>query len=393
MDFTWSEEQQTAFEQARAFAHRDLNDNSGDDTVAPAWRPHLWERCARFGLLGLGVPARWGGVEWDVRSAIRILEGIGEGCRDNGLLLAVGAQLWSVTRPLLAFGSDAQKDAWLPRLCGGEAVAAFALTEAHGGSDALHLRTVAEPCGSGFRLQGGKAFITNAPCADLFLLLARRRGAEGWFALTAFLVPRATPGLSIGPPLHKMGLATSPMADLFLDAVEVGPEAVLGEVGGGASVLQHTLEWERGCLLAPALGTMTRLLQSSIDFTRQRQQFGRPIIEFEAVAHQVAEMSVRRDLSRLQAYHFAWLKDHGRSSPAAASQVKLVLSENLRWVAERAMHLHGALGYTRAFEFERCWRDAMASSLYSGTTEIQKNLIAEGLYRQPATVGDQGARP
>jgi alkylation response protein AidB-like acyl-CoA dehydrogenase len=393
VEFSWTEEQQRSFDQARQFARQELGHvPEADDEEAEhaTWR-RRWGACAGFGIQGLNIPTAYGGLGLDTRTAVHVLEGLGQGCDDNGLLMALGAQLWSVHPPLIAFGTAEQKRTWLPPLAQGAQVGAFALTEPESGSDVFHLRTRAYPERGGFRLEGVKTFITNAPLADVFLMFAATDPHAGYFGLTSFLVRRSAEGLSVGAPMAKMGLQTSPMAEVRLQGTWVGSEAVLGEVGGGGAVLLHTLEWERGCLLAPALGTMERLLQSTVAYARARKQFGRPVMEFEAVGQQLAEMRLRVEMSRLLAYQFAWLKDQQQTAGVQASMVKLYLSESLRRCSELAVHLHGASGYMRELEFERTWRDAMASSLYSGTTEMQHNLIAESLLR-PAVRSEEAGR-
>jgi len=381
VDFAWTPEQHHAHDQARLFALREFG----------AKRPEprggfldAWHTCAQFGLQALNIPAAYGGLGLDARSAVHVLEGFGAGCRDNGLLMSLGAQLWSVAMPLIQFGSEEQKRLWLPALAQGKSIGAFALTEPESGSDVFHLRTRALADAAGFRLEGAKCFVTNAPVADLFLVFAATDANAGYFGLTAFLLRRDLAGLELGPPLQKMGLESSPMSELRFDALWTPRESVLGEVGGGGAVLMNTLEWERGCLLAPALGTMDRLLQETTQFLRLRKQFGRPVIEFEAVGQHLAELRLRLELSRLLAYQFAWMKDQNLSAALQASMTKLYLSESLRRASELAVHLHGAAGYLRDLDYECTWRDAMASSLYSGTTEMQHNLIAEGLLRHPA---------
>jgi alkylation response protein AidB-like acyl-CoA dehydrogenase len=381
MEFGWNDEQQQGYESARRLG-QELGPPPEPGT-REAWRAR-WQRCADFGVQALNVPVAYCGLGLGVRSAVRALEGLGAGCGDNGLLMGLGAQVWSVHEPLREFGNQAQQQRWLPALARGGAIGAFALTEPGAGSDIFHLQTRAEADGDGYRLQGEKAFVTNAPVADLFLVIAATRPQGGYFGLTAFLLPRDSPGLEVGVELRKMGLESSPMAGVRLDGVWAPREAVLGEWNGGGAVVMHTLEWERGCLLVPALGTMDRLLQATTEYTRLRKQFGRPVIEFEAVGALLAEVRLRLELSRLLAYEFAWMKDQGLGAGLQASMVKLYLSESLRRTAEIALHLHGAYGYMRELEFERVWRDAMASSLYSGTTVMQQNLIAESLLRAPA---------
>lgn len=387
MEFSWSEEQRHSHDQACRFAERDL----GPPGAPEQWQER-WRRCAEFGIQGLNIPVAYGGLGLSTRAAVHVLEGLGRGTSDNGLLMALGAQAWSVVTPLAHFGSEAQKQMWLPRLATGEVVAAFALSEAESGSDAFRLRMRATAEGSGFRLEGVKVFVTNAPLADVFLVFAATNPQAGYFGVTAFLLRRDLEGVSVGPALSKMGLESSPMAELRLDGAWVPQEAVLGSIGGGGAVIQHTLEWERGCLLAPALGTMARLLEKTTAHCRARKQFGRPIVEFEAVGGLLAELRLRLELARLLLYQFAWLKDEDRPAAVEASMTKVYVSESLRRAAEIAVHLHGASGYTRDFEYERDWRDAMASSIYSGTTEMQYNLIAESLLRtsSPAALPEPG---
>jgi len=398
MDFAWTDEQCQGHEQARLFAQRELagtgaeelGEAPGKEAGRERWRER-WRKCAGFGVQGLNLPVAHGGLGLDTRTAVHVLEGLGEGCSDNGLLLALGAQLWSVGMPLLRFGSEAQQRRWLPGLAQGESIGAFALTEAESGSDGLHVRTRAVAEAGGYRLEGVKAFVTNAPEAEVFVVVAASAAEAGYFGLTAFVLERGMAGLEVGPGLRKMGLETSPMAEVRLNGVWAPAEAVLGEVGGGGGVVRHTLEWERGCLLAPALGTMERLLQATTAHARGRKQFGRPIINFEAVGERLAEMRLRLEVSRLLLYQFAWLKDQGQAAGLQASMTKLYVSESLRRTAELAVHLHGAAGYMRELEYERTWRDAMASSLYSGTTEMQHNLIAESLLQPAAAAGERAA--
>ncbi|HWG37792.1 MAG TPA: acyl-CoA dehydrogenase family protein [Terriglobales bacterium] len=380
MEFAWTAEQHHSCEQARLFALRELGAGSSEPASQSQFL-EAWRKCSQFGLQALNIPAAFGGLGLDVRSAVHVLEGLGAGCRDNGLLMALGAQLWSVAVPLLQFGSEEQKRLWLPALAQGKSIGAFALTEPESGSDVFHLRTRAVAEAGGFRIEGTKCFVTNAPVADLFLVIAATDSNAGYFGLTALLLRRELVGLEVGPPLRKMGLESSPMSEIRFEGLWVPRESVLGEVGGGGAVVMNTLEWERGCLLAPALGTMERLLQETTQFLKLRKQFGRPVIEFEAVGERLAELRLRLEVSRLLAYQFAWMKDEGLPAALHASMTKLYVSESLRRASELAVHLHGAAGYMRELEFERTWRDAMASSLYSGTTEMQHNLIAESLLR------------
>ena len=221
---------------------------------------------------------------------IFIMEALGYGCADNGLIFSLNAHLWACQYPLLRFGSEDQKRRYIPSLCDGSIVAAHGTSEPESGSDAFALATTATPVDAGWSLRGSKTFVTNAPVADLFVLFATTDRARGFAGLCCFLVERDTPGLSVGPPLHKMGLRTSPMSEVFLDDCVVPAENLLGKAGGGMAVFNAAMERERGLILASTIGTMERNLERSVAYAQNRRQFGQPIGKFQAVAHRLVDM-------------------------------------------------------------------------------------------------------
>lgn len=375
----WSEEQERGFAAAAEFARVEINPTLGarlDNGTLPR---ELWRRCGEFGWFGQTLPAEAGGVGNDVLTAVRAWQGLGYGCLDAGMLMALGTHAWCVTLPIYRFGNPQQRARFLAPLVRGEAIGAIAISESEHGSDAREFTTRAVARGAGFVLQGTKTFVTNAPAADLFLVFATTRPGGGYFGASAFLVERGSAGVRVGPPLAKMGLKTSPMAEVAFDEVALGPEHCLGEPGAGQALMRAALEWERGCLLAPAVGVMERLLAATASHCVARRQFGRPIIEFEAVGHQLAEMKLRLERARLFLEDFARRKDAGAKADVEAAMAKLEISERWNQCAATALHLHGAYGYCADLEFERTWRDAVASRIYSGTSEMQRNAIAESL--------------
>ena len=378
MDLAWSEHATTLHEAAVDFG-RSLNEGLAERDEAGEPDLDAWHRCAEFGVLALAVPEAHGGLQEELPTVVHALEGLGYGCRDNGLLFALGAQAWSVQMPILLFGSEAQKQRYLRALVGGSMVGAHAVTEPEAGSDAFGLRTTATKDGGGYVLQGHKTFVTSAPLADLFLVVATVDAARGAAGLTAFLVERDTPGLSVTQPDEKMGLRTSAMGDVFLDGCTVGEEQVLGRVGGGSAVFGAAMEWERSFILAPALGTMRRQLEQCVEYARSRRQFGRPVGKNQAVSGAIVDMQLRLDTSRLLTYRTAALKQEGRRLTYEPSQVKLHVSES--WVESSlaALQLHGAGGYMRELGLEREVRDALASRIYSGTSQIQRVIISSFL--------------
>lgn len=338
-----------------------------------------WRRCAATGLTGLIVDPTYGGQGADALSAVVAMEAFGYACADNGLAFSLGAQLWSVAAPLDRFGSPGQKDRYLGALCAGDLLAGHAMSEPDAGSDAFALSTRARPDGDGWVLDGQKTFVTNAPLAELFLVFATVDPAKGWAGLCAFLVEGETPGLEVGPPMTKMGLWSSPIAEVFLDGCRVGPEALLGKRGGAMAVFRHSMDWERGCILAPSVGAMARQVEQATAYARQRQQFGQPVGSFQVVANRIVDMAVRAEAARWLLYRMGWEKAQGRRGDREASMVKLFVSEGWTDSSLDQILVHGGAGYLVDTGVEHDLRDAVASQIYSGTNDIQRNLIARSL--------------
>lgn len=379
MDFSLTDEQRELTEAAADFARRELNQDLVKRDDASEFPREAWRACASFGIQGLPVPAELGGTGCDVLTTALIMEALGYGCRDNGLLFSLNAQLWSVELPLVTFGSAEQQQAYLPGLMSGDLIGAHAMTEPGSGSDALHLRTKADRRGDHYVLNGTKQYITNAPVADVLLVYAAVEDRPGLAGLSAFLVDAATPGLVVSSGFAKMGLRTSPMGEVALIDCQVPATSRLGPEGAATAIFSSAMESERSCLLASAVGSMRRQLDTCLEFARAREQFGQPIGKFQAVAHKLADMYVRLEAARLLIYRVAWLKQQGKSAPAEAAAAKLFTSE--AWVrsSEDAIQTHGASGYLTDAGIERDLRDAVASTIYSGTSEIQRVILARML--------------
>jgi len=379
MDFSLSAEQHELMEAAAAFARRELNQDLAKREDAGEFPRDAWQACAKFGIQGLPVPAELGGAGSDVLTTALIMEALGYGCRDNGLLFSLNAQLWSVELPLVTFGTPQQQQAYLPGLVSGDIIGGHAMTEPGSGSDALHMRSRAERRGEHYLLNGAKQYITNAPVADVLLVYATVAGQPGLAGLSAFLVDAATPGLEVSSGFEKMGLRTSPMGEIALTDCLVPAANRLGPEGAGMAIFNSSMEWERSCLFASAVGAMRRQLDACVAYARSREQFGQPIGKFQGVAGKLADMYLRLEAARLLIYRVAWLKQQGRSAPAEAAAAKLFTSE--AWVrsSQDAIQTHGAWGYLRDSGIERDLRDAMASTIYSGTSEIQRVVLARML--------------
>lgn len=338
-----------------------------------------WSRCAELGILGLPVPEEYGGTGASATTIAAALQGLGYGCADNGLIFSLNAQMWACETPIVTFGSEAQKRRYLPGLCDGSMIAAHAMTEPGSGSDAFALSTSATQTADGWILNGTKTFATNAPDSDLFIVFATTDRRLGFAGLCAFLVERGVPGLAVGRPFSKMGLRTSHLSEVFLSDCALPPDAILGSPGAGMAIFSSSMRWERGLILAAAVGTMERQLERCVRFARDRAQFGSPIAGFQAVSHKLVDMKLRLETAHLMLYRMARLLDEDSASDLDAAMTKLHLSESLVASSLDALQIHGGAGYMTETGLERDVRDALAGRIYSGTSDMQRNVIARHL--------------
>ena len=380
MDFAFSDRQRRWHDDAVAFALEHLQDDLlGRDDRREFWREGWW-RCARLGIPGLPLPTAYGGRGEDLPETIAAMEGLGYGCPDSGLIFAINACLWTVAMPILAHGTEAQRSRYLPGLADGSIVGANGASEPEAGSDifAMTTRASREPDGS-WRLDGRKTWVTSAPVADLFVAYASTDPDKGVLGLSAFIVPADTPGFRVVREIPKMGLRTVPMGELAFEDCRLPAEALLGREGRGAQVFNASMEWERGAILAATLGTMRRQLERCVNHARTRRQSGQPIGKFQAVSHRIAEMALRLETCRPLVYRIGWLKAQGQDATTEAAMAKLHVSRCSVENALDAVQVFGAAGYASETGIERELRDGVGSLIYSGTSDIQKNLIARSL--------------
>lgn len=376
MDFSWTEEQVALRRGAEDFARQRLREGMVERDREGSLSLELWRECADFGVQGSAIPEEYGGLGQDLLTTLLVMEGLGYGGRDNGLLFALNAQMWSVQHPILVAGSEEQKQRYLPGLCRGELVGAHGMTEPDSGSDAYALRTTATRRDDGYLLEGTKTLVTNAPEADVALIFASTAPERGRWGISAFLVDRGTPGFTQGRGMPKMGLRTSPIGELVFEGCFVPESARLGKEGAGAGLFEGSMERERAGILGSHLGAMERQLEECVAYAREREQFGQPIGRFQAVSHRIADMKVRLETARLMLYKVAWLAGQGKSATTEAAIAKLYLSESFVASSLDAIKIHGGYGYLTEMEVERDLRDAIGGTLYSGTSDIQRNLIA-----------------
>jgi alkylation response protein AidB-like acyl-CoA dehydrogenase len=379
MDFEFSEEQLEFKKSAIRFAQKALNDGVIERDRDAVFSRDLWKKCADFGIQGCSFPEKYGGNNADILSTMLLMEGLGYGCKDSGLIFAINGQMWSVQMPILRFGSDAQKDRYLPKLCSGEWIGADSITEPDSGSDAYSLRTTARLEGEYYLLNGTKTFCTMAPMADVFVIFATVDKRKGFMGVTAFILERGHAGFSVSKGIDKMGLRTAPFAELILEECKVSVENRLGKEGNGSAIFDDAIEWERSCILASLLGGMERQLERCIKYARERKQFGKTIGKYQSIANKIVDMKVRMETAKLMLYKVAWMKKAFGKATIEAAIAKLYLSES--WIKSclDAVQIHGGYGYTTEYELERDLRDSVASTIYSGTSEIQRNIIARYL--------------
>jgi alkylation response protein AidB-like acyl-CoA dehydrogenase len=379
MDFSWSETQKSLYRETLLFARNRLaQEPAGEPGHGCAPGSAQWRAAGGHGLLGLSAPEEFGGAGLDALTTARVIEALGCGA-GMGLAFSISAHLFACVMPIAQHGNPELRRRLLPRLCSGELIGANAITEAEAGSDVFAIRARAERDGDGWVLNGVKSYVTNGPLADVTIVYAKTDPAAGYLGIGAFVVESDAPGFRFGQPFEKMGLRSAPIAPLYLDDCRVGAESMLGSEGAGAEVFRSSMQWERACLFAAYLGQMDRQLETVLTFARERRQFGKRLASFQAVSHRIADMKLRLESARLLLYKACWSFDQGCNATLDISLAKLAVSEAAVQSGLDAIQIHGGAGYATDLGIERELRDAIPATLFSGTSEIQRDLIAREL--------------
>lgn len=376
IELTQTEQQQAIRTEMFEFARDHLHGNLVDRDHSGRFLRENWEACARKGVLGLHVPTTYGGGGYDAVTTICAMEGLGYGCADNGLTLALNGQMWAVQEPIVKFGTPEQKRKYLPGMIAGDLLGAHAMTEPQSGSDAFSLETEARRVDGGYLLNGSKAFIGLGPVADIVLTFATVNPEVGRWGITAFIVEAGADGLELGSAKAKMGLRTAPMGDVRFENCFVPEENMLGNEGSGASIFGKSMEYERGFIFSSHVGSMARQLENTIRFANERQQFGQTISGFQSVSNRIVDMKVKLETARLFLYRVASMIDQKRAPAMEAAMAKLVISELFMENSLDAIRVQGGRGYLSESEVERDLRDAIGGVIYSGTSDIQRRIIA-----------------
>ncbi|MFY1625618.1 acyl-CoA dehydrogenase family protein [Micromonospora sp. WMMD723] len=377
MDFRWSPAQSERYDRVLGQARERFPSASGIGT--DAHRADGWKHLADMGVHGWCVPTEYGGEALGALDTARLVEALGRGCADTGLVFGASAQLFSCTVPILHFGDAALRARLLPAICAGELVVGNAMTENEAGSDVSRLSVTARRVPDGWILDGEKSFVSNGPVADAFVTYATTDPGAGHLGLSAFVIERQSAGVGVGPRHDKMGLAGCPAGPLRLTGCFVPDAQVLGTPGQGAAIFQTGMAWERTCLFAGYLGLADRILDRVTDHVTHRRQFGRPLSRFQAVSHRLADMAVQVESARLLLYRACDEIDRGQPAALSIAMAKLAVSEHVLAAALDAVRLFGARGYLRDEGIEATLRDTVPSVIFSGTSDIQREIIAREL--------------
>ena len=374
MDLELSDEQKLIRETAREFVDREVVDRARENDRSAKFDRELASMLGEMGYLGAPVDERYGGRGLDYLSYGLIVEQIGRG--DSAARTVVSVQTSLVCGSIERWGTEEQKQRWLPRLCSGEALGCFGLTEPDTGSDAANLRTRAEKTDSGWRISGQKMWISMGNFAEVAMIFAQTDPAQDHRGLACFLVPTESDGFSSQEIHGKLGLRASDTAALALDEVEVSDDALLGGVGDGFKVAMSALDSGRYSVAAGCVGICDGCVDASVSYSTERKQFGVPIARFQLVQELIADMIVKRDAARMLVWRAGILKDQGKPSTIETSIAKLYATESAIECANAAIQVHGGSGYVDDHPVERYLRDARVTTLYEGTSQIQKLIIA-----------------
>jgi alkylation response protein AidB-like acyl-CoA dehydrogenase len=372
----WTEEQQELRKSLEQYFER-LSAGHIEDEANNVFSREKWDLIRESGVIKLPFDPEWGGLGKDVLTMVYVLEHLGYGCRDQGLTFSLATQIVSVALPLQRFGSDALKQRYLAKLVDGSIMGAHAISEPEAGSDAMAMATTATDDGDDYVINGGKTYCTGGPVADVLTVYAKLEGVDET-SFTAFVVDADTPGITM-TELPKMGLNTSPMAQVAFDGVRVPKDRVIGRPGAGFFILEHVMTWEVLCIFIMMAGEMQHRLERCIDFAKKRIAFGEPIGKNQYIAGKIVDMKLGVENSRKHLYDTARLFTTRRYVTTEVSMAKLVTSEANLASALSAVQIFGGRGYLREYGLEKDLRAAVGAPIYSGTDEMQRVRIASML--------------
>jgi alkylation response protein AidB-like acyl-CoA dehydrogenase len=371
----WTDEQKALRKSLEPYFER-LSAGHIEDDATNLFNRDKWALIRESGVLRIPFDPQWGGLGHDPLTLVYVLEHLGYGCRDNGLLFTLATQLVSAATPLQRFGSDELKERYLKQLIDGTVISAHAISEPSAGSDATAMITTAIEDGDSYVLDGQKLFITSGPLAEVITVYAKMETGGGATGITAFLVPTDTPGFNVGDPIPKMGLNTCPFCQLEFRNCRVPKDNIVGRPGQGFFILEHIMNWEILCIFVMMVGEMQERMERCIEYAKTRQAFGHPIGTNQYIAGKIVDMKLGIETSRKHLYDTARRFARRRSVTTEISMAKLITSEANLNSALAAVQIFGGRGYMREFGLEKAVRDAVGGPIYSGTNETQRIRIA-----------------
>lgn len=379
MDFELTDNQKMIRKMVREFAEKEIAPVAEELDKESKYPTEILEKMAPLGLLGIMIPQEYGGAGLDAVSFAIAIEEISKQCASTGVITEVHNSL--VACPLMHYGDEEQKEKYLPILAKGEKIGAFAGTEPNAGSDLGSMETTAKLEGDKYIINGSKTFITSGSEAGILIVFASIDKSKGPKGISAFIVESDWDGFIVGDIYDKMGINANHVSELFFEDMEVPKENLLGEEGDGFKIALAALDHGRIGIAAQAVGIAQAAIDECVEYSKQREQFGRPISKFQAIQWKLADMETRTEAARLLVYEAAAAADSGGRFSKEAAMAKLFASETAMDVAIDGVQVHGGYGYTKEYKVERLFRDAKITEIYEGTSEIQKIVIARELLR------------
>ncbi|MFP4528794.1 MAG: acyl-CoA dehydrogenase [Candidatus Kapaibacterium sp.] len=379
MDYLLTEEQQMLKDMVAKFAQEKIAPVASENEKNHRFPADIIKEASELGLMGIAYPTDYGGSGMDFVSYMLAVEEISRWCASTGVIISAHSSL--VCDPIYRFGTEEQKQKYLPDLLSGKKIGSFSLTEAEAGSDAGNTKTTAVLKGDKWVLNGSKLFATNGKEAEVFVLIASTEPEKKTRGVSAFIVDRETPGYSIGKIEKKLGIRSSSTAEIILEDCEIPKDNLLGELNKGFKVSMVTLDGGRLGIASQALGIARASLEDSVKYSQERKQFDQPISNFQAIQWMLADMKMEYDAAWMLTWRASQMKDRGMNYSAEAAMAKLKASEVCMDAARKAIQVHGGYGYTEDFDVERYYRDAKITELYEGTSEIQRLVIARSLLK------------
>jgi butyryl-CoA dehydrogenase len=377
MDFELNQEQKMLQDSIRKFVEKEVKPLAAEIDAKHSIPTDLVNKISEMGMMGAYIPETYGGAGMDILSYVILVEEVSKACGSTGILISAHNSL--ACNPVLQFGNDEQKKKFLPLLAGGKRIGCLLLTEPGAGSDVAGIATTYRETSDGFVLNGSKLFITNGGYRGIGIIIASKDRDLKYEGLSAFIVDLESPGVIILKNEEKLGIRGSSTTSFALDNLMVPKENLLGEEGKGFKIAMDTLNGGRIGVGAQALGIAEGAFERALAYSKERQQFGGPISELQAVKFKLADMHTRIETSRLIVYRAAWLKDQHRPFAAEAAMCKMYASEAAAFVTDEAIQIHGGYGYINDYEVERMYRDARITRIYEGTNEVQRLVIARAL--------------